>query len=112
MQNEIASSAYQYQKDIESGEKIIVGVNAFKEEGELKIPVFKIDQTIQQIQVNKLKAFKENRNNDMVEMSLHNISKAAAGKENLMPLVVHAIEQHCTLGEIADVLRNVFGEYK
>jgi methylmalonyl-CoA mutase N-terminal domain/subunit len=112
MQNEIASSAYQYQKDIESGEKIIVGVNAFKEEGELKIPVFKIDQTIQQIQVNKLKAFKENRNNDMVEMSLHNISKAAAGNENLMPLVVHAIEQHCTLGEIADVLRNVFGEYK
>jgi methylmalonyl-CoA mutase N-terminal domain/subunit len=112
MQNEIAASAYQYQKDIESGEKTIVGVNAFKEEGELKIPVFKIDQTIQQIQVNKLKAFKENRNNTMVEISLHNISKAATGSENLMPLVVHAIEQHCTLGEIADVLRKVFGEYK
>ncbi len=112
MQNEIAASAYQYQKAIESGEKIIVGVNAFKEETSTKIPVFKIDESIQKTQLAKLKAFKENRNQALVISSLDKIRKAAIENQNLMPLVVSAVENNCTLGEIADTLRDIFGEYK
>jgi methylmalonyl-CoA mutase N-terminal domain/subunit len=112
MQNEIAASAYQYQKAIESGEKIIVGVNAFKEETGTKIPVFKIDESIQKTQLAKLKAFKENRNQALVISSLDEIRTAATENHNIMPLVVKAVENNCTLGEIADTLRNLFGEYK
>ena len=112
MQNEIAASAYQYQKSIESGEKIIVGVNAFKEETSTKITVFKIYESIQKTQLAKLKAFKENRNQKLINDSLYEIKTAAIENQNLMPFVVKAVENNCTLGEIADTLRNLFGEYK
>ncbi len=112
IQNEIAKSAYEYQRNIESGEKIIVGVNKFQLKGEASIPVFKIDDSIRDQQIQKLKRLKDTRDQKLATKSLETIREKAVNGENLMPTVVEAVENYCTLGEIADVLRTVFGEYK
>ncbi|MCU0323231.1 MAG: methylmalonyl-CoA mutase family protein [Chitinophagaceae bacterium] len=112
MQNEIARSAYEYQRNIESGDKIIVGVNKFTVDKEAPIPGFKIDDSIRTVQIEKLNTLKTKRDNQKVTACLLAIENAAKGTENLMPFVVKAVEHYCTLGEIADCLRNVFGEYK
>ena len=112
IQNEIAKSAYEYQRQIEHGEKIIVGVNKFQSDEKTSIPVLKIDESIQKIQTDKLHQIKAKRNQGKVAASLQQISDKAGGTENLMPSIVEAVENNCTLGEIADELRKVFGEYK
>lgn len=112
IQDEIARSAYEYQKQIETGEKIIVGVNKFQVKQEEAIPVFKIDDSIRTIQTNKLEHLKANRNPAKVDQCLQYLNDKATGGENIMPAVVEAVENKCTLGEIADTLREVFGEYK
>jgi len=112
MQNEIAKSAYEYQRHIESGEKIIVGVNKFQTEEKNTTPVFRIDESIQKIQTDKLKALRSKRDNAKAGNCLKVLHETAKGNGNLMPAVVDAVENYCTLGEIADELRKVFGEYK
>jgi methylmalonyl-CoA mutase, N-terminal domain len=112
MQDEIANSAYQYQRDIENGHKIIVGVNKFTINEKNDTPVFKVDDSIQKIQVDKLNALKAKRDNTKALACLAQINKVAQSNENLMPAVVEAVENYCSLGEIADELRKVFGEYK
>ncbi|RYF87841.1 MAG: methylmalonyl-CoA mutase, partial [Chitinophagaceae bacterium] len=112
IQDEIAASAYKYQQDIEAGDKIIVGVNKFQTSGEQPIPPFKIDESIQQLQVAKIEALKARRDNEKVNACLNKVAACANGTDNLMPAVLEAVENYCTLGEIADTLRNIFGEYK
>lgn len=112
MENEIARSAYDYQRKIESGEKIIVGVNSFQSTEPANIPVFKVDDTIRQVQIAKLQDFKNRRNPAAVDKVLQDLNDKASSGENLMPVVVDAVEQCCTLGEIADELRSVFGEHR
>lgn len=112
IQDEIARSAYEYQRGIESSEKIIVGVNKFTVAQEESVPVFRIDDSIRDNQMEKLKALKAKRNAQMVENSLKSIRQKAVDNENLMPAVIEAVEHHCTLGEISDILRDVFGEYR
>jgi len=112
MQNEIAKSAYDYQRQIENGEKIIVGVNKFTIQQEQSVPAFKIDDSIRQIQIDKINSLKSRRDNTAVVACLSKIEEAAKGNTNLMPLVIDAVENNCTLGEISDCLRKVFGEYK
>jgi methylmalonyl-CoA mutase N-terminal domain/subunit len=112
MQNEIAKSAYEYQRNIESGDKIIVGVNKFQVEEKNTTPVFKIDESIQKIQTDKLKALRAKRDHVKASACLTVLHAKAISGENLMPAVVDAVENYCTLGEIADELRKVFGEYK
>jgi len=112
IQDEIARSAYEYQRKIETGEKIIVGVNKFQLKEEGAIPVFKIDDSIRDQQIQKLKALKDKRDTTLVQSCLSAIKEKAINNENLMPAVVEAVENYCTLGEIADELRKVFGEYK
>lgn len=112
IQNEIARSAYAYQKAIEGGGKIIVGVNKFTTEENSGTPVFKIDASVQEKQMSKVKAVREQRDAAKAMDCLEKIRQAAAGTENLMPHVLDAIEHHCTLGEISDVLREQFGEHK
>ncbi len=112
IQNEIARSAYQYQRNIESKEKIIVGVNAFIEDEEMKLPKFIIDDNIRQVQSEKLKALRQGRDNKKVAAILEKIKENATNNNNLMPIVIEAVESFCTLGEISDSLRMVFGEYK
>jgi methylmalonyl-CoA mutase N-terminal domain/subunit len=112
MQNKIAESAYAYQKAIESKEKIIVGVNQFESTSTTNIPVFQIDESIRIQQIEKLKALKTKRDNIKVVACLAAVKNAAAGTDNLLPSVIDAIENYCTLGEIADVLRGIYGEYQ
>jgi methylmalonyl-CoA mutase N-terminal domain/subunit len=112
MQNKIAESAYAYQKAIESKEKIIVGVNQFESTSTTNIPVFQIDESIRIQQIEKLKALKSSRDTIKVTACLAAVKAAASGTENIMPSVIEAIENYCTLGEIADVLRGIYGEYQ
>jgi len=111
MQNEIAHSAYVFQNKIESNEKIIVGVNKFIVEEQDKIPLFRIDDSIRKVQIEKLKHLKSSRNNAAVKNCLQTLSDKASTGENIMPAVIEAVEHYCTLGEIADVLRTLYGEY-
>ena len=112
MQEEIARSAYEYQSKIESGEKIIVGMNKFQIDNESKVPPFKIDDSIRNVQSEKLEAIKKKRSNEKVSACLKQINEAAVTNKNLMPFVLEAVENYCTLGEISDELRKVFGEFK
>jgi len=112
IQNEIAKSAYDYQQKIENGQKIIVGVNKFQLKEEATIPVFRIDDSIRVGQIEKLKKLREQRSSDKVIACLDAVRQKAAAGENIMPSVIEAVENLCTLGEIADQLRNLFGEHK
>ncbi len=112
IQNEIARSAYEYQRQIETNEKIIVGVNKFQIKEEETIPIFKVNDSIRSLQIEKLKNLKANRDNASVDQCLQDLNDKASNGGNLMPSVIGAIEHKCTLGEIADELRGVFGEYR
>ncbi len=112
IQEEIARSAYQYQKDIESNEKIIVGVNKFQISEEPDIPILKVDDSIRQVQSAKLQSLRQNRDHGKVDQCLQELNDRAVSGENIMPAVLQAVEQKCTLGEISDTLREVFGEHR
>lgn len=112
IQDEIARSAYEYQRQIETGEKIIVGVNKFQSADEEPVPGFKIDDSVRQVQIEKLQALRNNRNNGKCDSILQSLNDVASSDENMMPVVIEAVENKCTLGEIADTLREVYGEYK
>ena len=112
IQEEIARSAYAYQQHIEDGSKIIVGVNKFQSAEKNTTPVFKIDERIQRMQADKLNQLRQKRNNEKVADCLQQIEAAAKGTANLMPIVLDAVENYCTLGEISDTLRKIFGEHK
>jgi len=111
IQREIAASAYTYQNEIESGERIIVGVNKYTQAEELPVNVFRVDDSIRRHQVEKLVKLKNERNSTAVAQTLRELSEAAKGSENLMPFILRAVETYATLGEIADTLRHIFGEY-
>jgi methylmalonyl-CoA mutase N-terminal domain/subunit len=112
IQDEIARSAYEYQRNIENGSKIIVGVNKFQVKEDNNTPVFRIDDSIRALQTEKLQRLKNNRDPGKVDQCLQEINDRAGNGENLMPAVITAVENKCTLGEIADELRAVYGEYK
>ena len=111
IQEQIASASYAFQKALERNEKIIVGVNKYVSKETSKTPIMKIDAAIEKQQVDRLKLFKENRNQANVKACLELIQQKASTTENLMPFVIDAVENHCTLGEIAHALRAVWGEY-
>jgi methylmalonyl-CoA mutase, N-terminal domain len=112
IQDEIAKSAYAFQRKAENGEKIIVGVNKFQSEEVNKVPGFRIDDSIRQLQIQKLNELRNRRNPAKIDSILQGLNDKAAGEENIMPVVIEAVENNCTLGEIADTLREVYGEYK
>jgi methylmalonyl-CoA mutase N-terminal domain/subunit len=112
MQNEIARVAYKHQQDVERNEKIIVGVNQFAVNEINNTPVFKIDESIRQIQSERLQHLRAQRSAEKATACLKNIAIAAKEGTNVMPHVIAAVEHECTLGEIADELRKVFGEYR
>lgn len=112
MQKEIAEASYRYQTAIESGEKIIVGVNKFTSKEEVVPPVFKIDDSIRKVQTEKIAQVKAGRDAQAVSNTLAALTQDAKDGTNLMPRIVEAVEQYATLGEISDTLRKVFGEYR
>jgi methylmalonyl-CoA mutase N-terminal domain/subunit len=112
IQDAIARSAYEFQGKVEKGEKIIVGVNKFQVEEKDSIPLFRIDDSIRKVQSQKLAELRRRRNHARIDQVLQMLIDRAGSGENLMPAVIEAVENNCTLGEIADTLRSVFGEYK
>lgn len=112
IQNEIARSAYEYQRKVESGEKIIVGVNKFQSEEKEPVPVFRVDDSIRHMQIKKLEALRQNRDQRKCDSILQLLNDKASAGENIISTVIEAVESYCTLGEIADTLRKVYGEYK
>lgn len=111
IQHEIAEASYRYQVEIENQSRTIVGVNKFTQEQEGMVEAFAIDESIRSIQTEKLNKLKAERDGAAVEKALNDLVVAARGKENLMPLIIIAVEAYATLGEVADALRSVFGEY-
>jgi len=111
IQQEIARSAYQHQNDIESGEQVVVGVNRFTQEEEKGIELFRVDDSIRLMQIEKLKTLRAERDNYAVQKALVELEQAAKGTQNLMPYILTAVECYATLGEIANTMRSVFGEY-
>jgi methylmalonyl-CoA mutase N-terminal domain/subunit len=112
IQDEIARSAYEYQRSIETNEKIIVGVNKYQSQEGEPIPIIRVNDSIRQVQSEKLQQLRSRRNPAKIDNLLQSVNDRASSGENLMPSIVEAVENSCTLGEIADTLREVFGEYK
>ncbi len=113
IQNEIQNAAYQFQKDLESKREIVVGVNEFINEDEAQNGGgLKISEDIALEQIERLKKFKAKRDPAKIAAQLEKIRNAASGTENLMPVFIEAVENHVTLGEIAEELRKVFGLHK
>ncbi|HHU22485.1 MAG TPA: methylmalonyl-CoA mutase family protein [Clostridiales bacterium] len=113
MQREIADSAYNYQMQVESGEKIVVGMNSFKIDNEKPPQLMRIDPEVGIRQSEKLRKLRETRNNAAAEACLAALEKAAGSEnENLMPYILDCAREYCTIGEMCDVLRRAFGEYR
>jgi methylmalonyl-CoA mutase N-terminal domain/subunit len=112
-QMEIARSAYEFQKMVESGERVIVGINKYQEgEVEDSIPMLKIDMEVERGQTERIRKLKESRNQQQAREALDRVRQAAAGKDNLVSVIIAAVKADVTLGEISDVFREVFGEYR
>jgi methylmalonyl-CoA mutase N-terminal domain/subunit len=112
MQNEIQNSAYQFQRDIESGRRIVVGVNRFQLESERPSPTFRLDPAFADRQIENLRAVRASRSQAAVAESLAALEQAARSGANLMPPILEAADRYATVGEISDRLRTVFGEYR
>lgn len=112
MQKEIQKSAYRYQQDIESGKKIVIGVNKFQMETARPEGLLKVDPEVGERQKEKLEKLRAERDNAKVEKVLNDLRKAANSDENLMPYFIEAVKAYATLGEICGVLREEFGEYQ
>jgi methylmalonyl-CoA mutase, N-terminal domain len=112
IQGEIGESAYQYQKEIETKKRIIVGLNQFQIEEEPLRDILRIKPEVEQYQKEKLARVKKERNNTKVKETLAVLKKAAQGTDNVVPPILEAVKVYATLGEISDTLREVFGEYK
>jgi methylmalonyl-CoA mutase, N-terminal domain len=110
-QSEIADASYQYQRAIEAGEKIVVGVNGYQSQDQ-PIELLQIDHTTEEHQEKKLAALRSRRNNPQVQKTLSALRRAAEGTENTMPFILDAVRAYATLGEICDALREVFGSYQ
>ena len=112
-QREIWDAAYQYQRSIDSGEKLVVGMNSFKMEKEDPYDVLYIDESVTEQQMASLKRIRESRDNAKVQDALQALRNAAAdANANTMPLIIDAVKVYATVGEISDALRDVFGTYQ
>ncbi|MFC0903132.1 methylmalonyl-CoA mutase [Clostridium sp. MT-14] len=112
IQKEIEDSSYEYQKEVESGEQVVVGMNKFQIEEEPPKGLLKVDPSVGERQKEKLQQLKAERDSKAVGEKLGSLENAAKKGDNLMPFIIDAVKQYATLGEICDVLRGVFGEYK
>ncbi len=112
IQKEIQESAYIYQKEIEKGERIVVGMNKFEIKEATPKGLLRVDPAVGEMQKEKIRNLKAQRDNKKVEKDLNALKDAATKDENLMPYIIEAVKSYSTLGEICDVLREVFGEYQ
>jgi methylmalonyl-CoA mutase N-terminal domain/subunit len=112
-QREIAQAAYQYQKNIEKKQRIMIGINKYKMKDEkIEIPLLEIDRKVEEEQKNRLEQLRKERDNHQVEKTLNDLRRACDQDKNLMPSILDATRAYATLGEIAGILKEVFGEYR
>jgi methylmalonyl-CoA mutase N-terminal domain/subunit len=112
VQHEIQEAAFAFQKAVEKQETVVVGVNRFRSDEEEVIPVLHIDEKIERDQVERVRALRDRRDKKAVERSLLNLKEAAVGNENLLPRILACVEAYATVGEISDVMRKTWGEYR
>ncbi len=112
VQQQIQLSAYAHQQKVDSGETVIVGVNRFQSLAEPEIPLQQHNPDLEQRQVERIRALRQRRDQAVWAHSLRHLKDAAHSTANLMPKIVESVEAHATVGEIADILRQVFGEYR
>ena len=111
-QKEIADAAYRYQQQLDAGEKVIVGVNKYAVPEEHPIDILKIDHSVESNQVERVRKIKRTRDAGAVREHLGRVHAACRNGTNLMPVLIDAVKEHCTLGEISDIYRDVFGVYR
>ncbi len=112
-QLEISDAAYRFQRQIDAGEKIMIGVNKYVIEDEvIDIPLVEIDETVEKEQLERLARVKRTRDNKKVKECLEDIKKACEKGENVMPYCIEAVKARATVQEICDVYREVYGEYR
>jgi methylmalonyl-CoA mutase N-terminal domain/subunit len=112
VQREIQNAAYEFQQAVDREETVVVGVNRFQSEEGKGITIQRIDEALERRQVERLQALRARRDKKAWEAALKSVEDAAVSGENLMPRIIAAVENNCTVGEIADTLRRVFGEYR
>jgi methylmalonyl-CoA mutase N-terminal domain/subunit len=112
IQQEIQESAYRYQREIETGDRVIVGVNRFQTKEPPPTGLLRVDPKVREVQTKRLAELRASRDAQRVETSLASLRKTAQGEGNLMVPILDCVRANCTLGEICDVLRGVFGEYE
>jgi methylmalonyl-CoA mutase N-terminal domain/subunit len=111
-QKEIQDKAYEYQLEIEKGERVIVGVNEFVEENEDPMDILKLNPELEKNQCARLAALRDRRDSSAVEQRLAALKRAAQGSDNLVPFIFESVKELATLGEIADTMREVFGQFE
>jgi methylmalonyl-CoA mutase N-terminal domain/subunit len=111
-QKEIANASYKYQREVESKDRIIVGVNDFQLREPCATPLLKIDENIGKEQIEILQSVRDQRNNTQVLEKLETLKQAAKGTENLMPYIMRAVREYASIGEVMTTLKEVFGEYR
>jgi methylmalonyl-CoA mutase N-terminal domain/subunit len=112
VQREIQQAAYEYQKAIESGERVVVGVNRYQEERAIPLPILRIDPEVERAQVERLEKLRARRDAARVRTALRQVEETARSQQNLMPAILEAVKAYATVGEISDAMRKVFGEYQ
>jgi methylmalonyl-CoA mutase N-terminal domain/subunit len=112
VQQEIQNAAYEFQQKVDRHEAVVVGVNRFEVDQESQVPLQRIDPSLEPRQVERVRVLRSRRNQIAWKAALDRVQESARSRENLMPHIVAAVEAHATVGEISDVLRKVFGEYR
>lgn len=112
IQKEIMDAAYQYQKEIETGKRVVVGMNKYQIEEPRPTGLLRVDPTVGEQQKLKLTELRERRDNEKVNRTLENLRAVCTGTDNVMPAILDAVREYATLGEICGVMRDVFGEYQ
>jgi len=112
IQRETLRSAYDFQKAVDSGEQVVVGVNKFTTDEKLPVEPFEVDEAVEKKQVERLRKLRQERDNEKVKQVLEKVREVAKKDENIMPVLIEAVKTFATVGEISDALRDVFGEYR
>ena len=111
-QREISHAAYQYQQKVESGEELLVGVNTYTDSDVIPLEILEIGAQSEKVQIERLRQFRQRRDEDLVEEKLNALRDAARTDENVFPPILETVRAYGTVGEISDVLRDVWGVYE
>lgn len=110
-QDEIQNAAYEWQREVDAGERVVVGVNRFQAQEQVRDELLRVDPSLQEAQVQRLRQLREERDSELVEAALERLRNAADGQANLLPVIIDCAQTQATLGEISNALRAVFGTY-